>query len=674
MKLKLIQNFVCAFLIVLLGLAPLVIAQDATDDKEKSKEKKWDVLNPPFKYSTVSIDTDETTWASLDVSPDGKSIFFDMLGDIYVVDIAGGDARSLTQDFAWNIQPAVSPDGKQIAFISDRDGISNLWVMDVDGKNLKQISKEKQNLIHSPDWSPDGQYIVAMKGIMSTRSIPAGEIWIYHRSGGAGLEIKKRKGGKKEQKNIADPAFSPDGKYIYFTEDVTPGTTFDYNRDPLKSIFAITRYDLEDGKEERFISGVGGAVVATPSPDGKHVAFISRVLNKTALFIKDLETGLERPVNLEMERDMQEGFGSEGYYAYFDWTPDSKNIVFWTGGKFHKLSLSDNKIATIPVRVKANLRYNEALRFPVDVAPDNFDIKMVRWAQKSPDKKSILFQALGKLYVKDLASGNTKRLTKQNKHDEYYPNYSLDGKSIVYTTWNDQDLGTIRIIDADGGDEGKVVSQMPGRYIEAGFSTDGKMITYRKFDGGFLLDPKYSIDSGIYVANLATKEHTRVSKSGSDPHFAGDNSRVYFTTAVPKTDYPEQQLVSVDLKGNDQREHLNGADKVTEFRLSPDKKWVAFTYQYKAYAMPFIETGKRVDIGPDAKSVQVKQLSKRAGANLIWDAKSQNVSWSHGPVYYERDLKDAFDFIIDSPEKLPEPVTEGISLSFQTNHGQTERL
>ena len=504
MKLKVIQNFVCAFLIVLLGFAPLANAQDASEtankEKTEKKEKKWDVLNPPFNLSTVSIDTDETTWASLDVTPDGKYFVFDMLGDIYVVDIMGGEAKALTQDFAWNIQPAISPDGKQIAFISDRDGISNLWIMDIDGKNLKQVSKEKQNLIHSPDWSPDGQYIVAMKGIMSSRSIPAGEIWIYHRSGGAGLEIKKRKGGKKEQKNIADPAFSSDGKYIYFTEDVTPGTTFDYNRDPLKSIFAITRYDLEDGKEERFISGVGGAIVATPSPDGKHVAFISRILNKTALYIKDLETGIERPVYLEMERDMQEGFGSEGYYAYFDWTPDSKNIVFWTGGKFHQLSLGNNSVKTIPVRIKANLKYNEALRFPVDVAPDNFNVKMVRWAQKSPDKKSILFQALGKLYVKDLASGNIKRLTKQNKHDEYYPSYSMDGKSIVYTTWNDQDLGTIRIIDAKGGDEGKVISQMPGRYIETSFSTDGKMIAYRKFDGGFLLDPKYSIDSGIYVA------------------------------------------------------------------------------------------------------------------------------------------------------------------------------
>ncbi len=445
MKNKAINFLLCIAMGFLLSCALVVNAQVTP---ETDKKPKWDVLNPPYKLNSVSIDTDETTWSSLDITPDGKKFLFDMLGDIYVVDIEGGQATYLTQDVSWDIQPAVSPDGKKIAFISDRGGISNLWVMDIDGKNLKQVSDEKKNIIHSPKWSPDGEYIAVMKGIMSSRSIPAGEIWMYHRSGGSGYAVKKRKGGRREQKNIADPVFSPDGKYLYFTEDVTGGFTFDYNRDPLKSIFAITRYTLEDGKEERYISGTGGAIVATPSPDGKHIAFIRRIQNKTALFIKDLATGLEKPIFTEMERDMQEGFGSEGYYAYFDWTPDSENIVFWTGGKFHKLSLKDQSVKNIPVRVQATLKYADAVRFPVNVAPDDFDVKLVRWAQKSPDKKSILFQALGKLYVKDLATGTTSRLTKQNNHDEYYPRYSNDGKSIVYTTWHDVELGTIKIISA----------------------------------------------------------------------------------------------------------------------------------------------------------------------------------------------------------------------------------
>ncbi len=525
------NKLVCAVVSLMLILAPIAAAQQP-EDGSKEKAPKWDVLNPPFPMSTLNIDTDETTWSSLDVTPDGKKFVFDMLGDLYIAEIGGGNATPLTQDFAWNIQPAVSPDGKEIAFISDRDGISNVWVMNVDGSNLRQITKEKKNIIHSPKWSPDGEYIVANKGIMSSRSIPAGEIWLYHRSGGDGLVIKKRANGRRDQKNIADPAFSPDGKYIYYTQDITPGSTFDYNRDPLKSIFAITRYDLNDGKEERLVGGSGGAIVPTPSPDGKYVAFIRRVKNKTVLFLKDLENGLEKPIYFDLERDMQEGFGSEGYYAYFDWTPDSKSIVFWTGGKFHNLSLADNSVKDIPVRVRAAVKYADALRFDVDVAPDDFNVKLVRWAQKSPDGKTILFQALGKLYLKDISSGSIRRVTKQTDHDEYYPRYSLDGKSIVYTTWNDQELGSIKIVDGNGGD-GKTVSEQAGHYAEPSFSTDGKMIAYTKFTGGYLTSPKYSLKPGIYTYDLSAKKHFRVSESGSEPHFAGDNSRVYFTTRGP---------------------------------------------------------------------------------------------------------------------------------------------
>mmetsp|Transcript_54124 Transcript_54124/g.171724 ORF Transcript_54124/g.171724 Transcript_54124/m.171724 type:complete len:590 (+) Transcript_54124:146-1915(+) len=567
------QKLIPLLLSGLLSFSAVSIA-DEHEEIEKEEEKPyatWDVLNPPMPLSSIEISTNETTWSSLDVSPDGKQFVFDMLGDIFIASTNGGDAKALTQDFAWNIHPTISPDGKQIAFISDRDGLSNVWVMDTNGENLRQVTKEKKNLIHSPKWSPDGEYIVVNKGIMSSRSIPAGEIWLYHQSGGNGLAIKTRVNGKADQKNITDPAFSPDGKYIYYTRDVTGGSTFSYNRDALKGLFAIIRYDRETGEEERYISGTGGAVVPTPSPDGKYIAFIRRVKSQTALFLKDIKTGDEKAIFLDLERDMQEGFGSEGYFAYFDWTPDSKQIMFWTGGKFHKLAIKDKSLTTIDVNIKSTIQYADALRFEVDVAPDEFDVKAIRWAQKSPNGKTVLFQALGKLYVKDIKSGKVKRLSKQNDDDEYYPRYSNDGKKIVYTTWSDKGQGDIRVISASGG-KGKIVSLSKGHYIEPSFSTDGKLIAYRKFTGGYLLDPTNSIDPGIYVLNLKEKTTERVSKRGVEPHFSAGNDRVYFTESVGGTPYSETQFSSVNLRGEDKRIHLYGADKVSEYRLSHDKK------------------------------------------------------------------------------------------------------
>lgn len=647
--------------------------QRSSDEQLATELEDWDVLNPPLALKTLSINTDETTWSSLDVTPDGEHFVFDMLGDIFIVNAKGGQAKALTQDFAWNIHPSVSPDGSKVAFISDRDGLSNVWIMDIDGKNLSQVTKEKDNLIHAPKWSPDGEYLVVMKGIMSSRSIPAGEIWMYHHTGGSGVVIKERENGKVEQQNLADPVFSPDGRYIYFTHDISPGSRFDYNRDPLKSIFAITRYDRQNGEEERFISGSGGAVVPTPSPDGKYVAFVRRVKNKTGLFLKELKTGLEKPLFLELERDMQEGFGTEGYFAYFDWTPKSDAIIFWTGGKFHKLTIPDKSIETLDVKISSEVKYAEALRFNVDVAPDEFDVKAIRWAQKSPDGKSILFQALGKLYVRDIASGKMKRLTKQNDHDEYYPKYSQDGKKIVYTTWNDQSLGSIRVVSSRGG-TGKAVNTEPGHFIEPSFSTDASKIVYRKITGGFLLAPQYSTEPGIYVLDLDEETATRVSKTGIEPHFSAGNERIYFTESVSAA-YPETQFVSVDLYGEDKQEHLYGADKVSEYRLSPDKKYVAFVHQYNTYVMLFAQVGKRLTIGPDMKSLPVKQLSARAGNYMTWRNNSTTVGWSHGPRYFERSLDQAFTFLTDNqPDSLPEPLAEGIDLSFKHPFNKPDQI
>ena len=638
---------------------------DTLAETSKYDIENWQVTQPPFKLNEVAISTNETTWSSLDVSPNGKFMIFDMLGDLYKVDIKGGNATPLIQDFAWNIHPAISPDGKQVAFVSDRDGLSNVWIMDIDGTHLKQITREKKNIIHAPKWSPDGEYLVVTKGTMSSRSIPAGEIWMYHKSGGDGLQIKARNSGKRDQQNIADPAFSHDGRYIYFTENTVPGSRFEYNRDPLEGIFAITRYDRESGEERRYISGTGGAVVPTPSPDGKYVAFVRRVKDKTALFLKDIKTGTETPLTFALERDMQEGFGSEGYFTYFDWTPDASAIVYWSRGKFHIINVDSKETETLNVHIDTTVKFADALRFPVDVAPDNVEVKMTRWSQMSPNGKTILFQALGKLYVRDVKSGKVKRLTKQNDHDEYYPRYSNDGKSIVYTTWNDQDLGTVRVVSARGG-RGKVISVQPGHYIEPSFSTDGKKVVFRKFTGGSLLDPKYSVDPGIYVANLKNDTVEKVADSGYNAHFAGDNERIFFTESAGGKAYYETQLSSVNLKGNDKRTHLYGADKVSEYKLSHDKKWVAFVYQFKTYVTPFVENGKKITVGPNMTSLPVTQLSSRAGEYLTWSADNSTVSWFNGPTLFTRSLDEAFAFVDGAPETLPDPVAEGIDLSFTT--------
>ncbi|MEE8523655.1 MAG: amidohydrolase family protein, partial [Thermoanaerobaculia bacterium] len=583
-----------------------------------------------------------------------------MLGDLYSVPITGGEATALSEGIEWDFQPRYSPDGRRIVFVSDRGGGDNLWVINADGSDPEAVTEEEEHLVHNPSWSPDGRWVVAKKSFTSTRSIGAGEIWMFHTGGGDGLQLTERPEGKRDQKNQAGPAFSHDGRYVYFSQDTTSGRVWQYNKDSTGSIFAIQRLDRETGEIEVAVSGPGGAVRPTPSADGKTLAFIKRLPGLTsAIYLKDLESGKEWPVYDRFERDNQESAGDQGNTPSIAWTPDGGSIVFWSGGKIRRVDVDSRESEVIPVHVVAEKKIQPALRFAVEVSPDTFRVRMPRWVQMSPDGSTVVFQALGHLYLRDVATAAHRRLTEQDGHFEFYPAFSRDGRWIVYTTWDDEELGSLRVVSAAGG-EGRVLSAQPGRYVEPSFSPDGEHVVYRKFAGGFLTSPLWSVDPGIYLQAVDGGEPVRLSKSGTGAHFGAAGDRVLFTVR----DGDKLVLKSVDLEGLDERTHLEGS-KLTELRVSPDGRWVAFTEHYDAYVAPFTLTGRTVSVGPKMSSVPVRRVSKRSGEHLRWSAASDRLYWAHGATLFSRDLADAFAFLDGAPEELPEPVEEGMDVSFE---------
>src|SRR5262245_8100364 len=240
-------------------------AAPAPVDTAASTLAHWNVDNPPGPHHDAAIDVSEGTWMDVDVSPDGKTLVFDLLGDLYTLPVAGGEATPITQGVAWDEQPRFSPDGKRIAFTSDRGGGDNIWVIDADGAGAKAVTKETFRLLNSPAWTPDGEYVAARKHFTSRRSIGAGEIWLFHRSGGEGLQMTKR---PNDQKDVGEPAFSPDGRYLYYSQDVTPGAVFEYNKNVHDEIYAVQRLDRETGETLDWVTGAGGSVRPTPSRNG----------------------------------------------------------------------------------------------------------------------------------------------------------------------------------------------------------------------------------------------------------------------------------------------------------------------------------------------------------------------------------------------------------------------
>jgi imidazolonepropionase-like amidohydrolase/Tol biopolymer transport system component len=640
------------------GLAGGAGAQkaDTTAAKKSDVKKEWDVSNPQLPTRDVPIDTDSGTWMSVDVSPDGKEIVFDLLGDVYALPIGGGDAKSLTSGMAWDEHPRFSPDGRFIAFTSDRGGGDNVWIIGRDGSKPTQVTKESFRLVNSPAWTPDSEYIVVRKHFTSTRSAGAGEMWLYHRSGGDGLQMTKR---PNDQKDAGEPALSPDGRYLYYSQDVSPGSRFEYNKDPNTTIYAIQRLDRTTGETVRFVTGAGGSIRPTPSPDGKHLAFIRRVRYKTCLFVADVASGAETHLYDGLDRDLQETWAIHGVYPGMAWTPDSRSIVFWADGKIQRIDVASKNVTPIPFRVRDTRRIADAVGAPVPVSPAAFHTKMLRWVSVAPKGDRVVYQALGYLYVRDLPNGTPKRLTSQNEHFEFYPSWSRDGKSIVYTTWSDADFGSVRVVSSRGG-SGRAVSKHPGHYVEPVFTPDGTRIVYRSVGGGFLRSPRWSRDPGVFWIPAGGGEAQKVTSDGEMPQFGAASDRVYLMR-VGGDDGDQRTLVSVELDGSDERTHLNGV-YFTEIRVAPNEEWVAWTEGYQAYIAPFVRTGFRVDLGPKAKALPVKRVTRDAGESLHWSGDGTRLYWALGPQLFQRDVRETFAFVDGAPAELPPAPEKGIDI------------
>ncbi len=628
-------------------------------ETEKEDEKKWDVAAPPgLELRKVKIDVDEGTWINVDVSPDGRTIAFDLLGDIYTMPISGGAPTRIAEGLPFEMQPRFSPDGSKIAFTSDRGGGDNLWIMNRDGSDKRQATKETFRLLNNPDWSPDGRYLIGRKHFTTGRSLGTGEIWMYHLGGGEGVKLVKRP-NEEYQKELGEPVFAPDGKSIYYAHNTTPGDTFIYAQDSNGEVFAIERFDIASGETTRIAGGAGGAVRPTPSPDGKWLAFVKRERGKSKLYLQDLATGAQKKIYDALDQDMQEAWAVHGVYPMMDWTPDSKSVVFWAGGKIRRAT-TDGAASEIPFRVSDDREIIDPPRPAVEVAPDEIRTTMPRFAAVSPDGRTAVFETMGKHYVKSLPGGAPRRLTGSDAGMELFPSFSRDGKRIVYVSWTDAGLGTIRVASAGGG-SGSAVTQTPGVYRRPRFSPDGRTIVFEKSASGNLLSDLYAEAPGIYRIATSGGAMTKVTDDGAAPHFGADNDRVYMQVR----DGDQTKLVSVGLNGENKRAHATG-DLLTNLQISPDGRHIAFTDNYAAYVMPVTPGPQEIGAGKSGTATPVVKASDGGASYLNW-AGAGAISWSLGPTLYTAKIADMIPTAPpEADEKEPkkfEPPNKGADLS-----------
>jgi imidazolonepropionase-like amidohydrolase/Tol biopolymer transport system component len=624
-----------------------VIAQNSNSDE-------WDVTQHQDDYQEISFETDEGTWMNLDVSPDGETIVFDLLGNIYMIPISGGDATPIRESLAYEVQPRFSPDGTKISFTSDAGGGDNIWVMNSDGSEARPVTNENFRLLNNAFWTPDGSYLIARKHFTSTRSLGAGEMWMYHITGGSGIQLTER---PNDQQDKGQPFVSPDGRYVYYSQDVYPGGFFQYNKDPNSQIYAINRYDREEGKIERITGGPGGAVSPTISPDGNLMAFVKRVRTKSVLYIRDLETGIEKPVYDGMSYDQQQAWAIFGPYTNFNWTPGGQFLIFWAKGKIHKLNVESLEVEEIPFRVTVRHQIADAVQFEFDPAPETFTAKAIRHAVTSPDGNTLVFNAAGYLWEKSLPDGRPERLTNESNL-EFEPAFSPDGDKLAWVTWNDNDLGKIKTLDLNRRNANpQVITTQKGIYREPSFSPDGQSIVFRRESGNNHQGHAFTQNPGIYITPVNGGEMKFIHEGGDTPLFNASGDRIYYQSGT--------NFRSIDLNGQDERDHFY-SEYAINFTPGPDDEWIAFTELYKVYIAPMPKTGSDLELSANSDAIPVTHVAKDAGYNLHWSNDGQQLHWTLGEEYFTVDLPEAFNFLNgDRSEELPLGDNQGIRVGLE---------
>lgn len=592
----------------------------------------------------IEFTTDEGTWLNVDVSPDGTQIVFDMLGDLYLLPIAGGQAERLTTTLAQEVQPRFSPDGKLLTYISDANGGNNIFVMDLDSKHERVVTTEKFRSLTNPRWHPNGSGIVARKHFTGSRSLGSGEMWFYHLDGGSGVQLTSK---RNEQQDENDPVYSPDGRYLFYTQDATPGPYFQYNKNPHEGIYVTRRLDLETGENIALLGGPGGAVRPEPSPDGRYIAYVKRVQTDSVLMLYDRRTGQNHVLYRELDHDQQEVWALFGLYPNFAWTPDSQSIVFWAGGKLHRVDADSKAVVGIPFAAEVSQTLAVTSKATPTVGIDQLTSEMLRDFATSPDGRHVVFHSLGHLYFVDLKNPEPKRLTKLDGF-EYAPQFSADGKYLVFAHWQDEAYGSIYRAKWRGskGLSGlEKITDEPGHYQHPDVNNQG-LVVYQKQTGNSFRGLLHGLEPGIYVSSKNGTAR-RLLREGRKPIFLREDLIAFEHGGGDK-----RFVSSVNTDGTQQRTRYSlGA--ISEWAIDPLGQHIAYRKDFKVYVAPIVLSAKDQALG--GAELTSSQVSEGAGRYLHWS--SETLHWSLGSTYSSLD--------ISQPGAKPEQFT--LDINFQVN-------
>jgi Tol biopolymer transport system component len=641
----------------ILTTIPDAAVASSSDTATASGIESWDTTLARGRTRTIEFTTDEATFESVDVSPDGRWVVFDLLGHIYRVAISGGSAECLTQSSgaALNYHPRYSPDGGTIAFVSDRSGgQDNLWLMDADGRNPRALFLDRGSRIRQPSWLPDGKTIVAV------RVFPTVMDWEFHRTTLAAFPLDGQ--ASHELLSSVDwqyywPAPTPDGRYLYFYR-----STMMRPQDGITARQQIQRLALTSGlvqdvtapKRELLYSGPDAVELAPEvSPDGQWLAFARRVPDgsvdirghrynvRTALWLRDLHTGAEHVLMDPIESDSTGGNSVRHMKALpgYRWTKDGQSLVVPQGGKIRRVWCASGRVETIPFLATVRREMSESVRSATRVGDGPLDVKFLRSPTSSPDGSRMVFDAVGRLWMMELPNGQPRPLIDEKTSGfQLNPAWSPDGKWIAYVTWDDVERGHVWRVRAHGGTPERLTSEA-GEYLSPVWAPDSRSVLVTRGDGATARGEDWNGILNWELIRLSTQskqsQEITVLDAAVQPSIGA--GAIYFpelrtagdlVAPARRGDFEHVQWIvnSVTNAGKVRRRFvINGSgpaptprgDLMASVAVAPHADWVAFVDRFNVYLSPlsFSEDVEPV-IGPTGPGV--RRLTRQGGLYPTW--------------------------------------------------------
>ncbi len=404
------------------------------------------------------------------LSPDGKKLCFEYVGDLWTVESEGGIASRLTVHAAYDAYPHWSPDGRWIAFSSNRRGNFDVYLIPSKGGESRQITVNSADDIVQ-DWSPDGSQIL----FSSARDSRYADLYTVSVRDGRLRRITNDKSASRYA------SFTPDGMTILYTRGRQEWWRPRYKGSANAEIYSLS---LTDGKTRRLTNYDGFDAWPLPFADGRSMFFVSdrsgtaNLCKMTLMGANAVQVTSHISDAVRFPTIARNG-SRIAYEREFEiWTLNVANPGTSSSGAQRPL---DNFEHPIPIRIFAysDAKENVVQRVSANAGAASFSL--------SQDGKSLALALRGKLWTCPAEGGDASQVTR-GVAAEYSPIWSSDGSSLAYTTDRNGNLD-VYLVDLKTRTEVPVTSD-PSDDQNPEFSPDGRLLSFVRRGGG---------DPGLYV-------------------------------------------------------------------------------------------------------------------------------------------------------------------------------